>query len=98
LPVTAEVEPLATSVRLLRVQTRPTILGDVNLDYELDLSDALSLLGALFQRQDPVLCPDATDFNADQRIDVGDAVAILLHLFVEARPSIESAIECTSRD
>lgn len=81
LPITAEVTPILLTGALLKVQAQPTHLGDVNLDYEVTITDAVNLLGALFRGEESVLCLEAADFNEDERIDISDAVAILNRLF-----------------
>ena len=81
LPITAEVTPILLTGALLKVQAQPTHLGDVNLDYEVTITDAVNLLGTLFRGEDSVVCPEAADFNEDERTDISDAVAILNRLF-----------------
>lgn len=56
--------------------------GDVNLDLAVEISDAISVLGALFVPGTPSpSCPDTADANDDGGFDVSDAIAILSHLF-----------------
>jgi hypothetical protein len=81
LPITAEVTPLVVADGLLQIQAAATRLGDVNLDYALDLSDAVGLLGSLFLGSDAVVCLQAADFNEDEAVNLSDAVSILNHLF-----------------
>ena len=85
LPVTTEVEPVDLTGGLLKIQTRATRPGDVNLDYALDLSDALGILDTLFSGKDEILCAPAADFNADRAVNISDAVAIVAHLFQGAQ-------------
>jgi hypothetical protein len=93
LPITAEVEPLFVARGLLRVQTRATAPGDVNLDYELNLTDPVVLLNALFLDEE-ILCPEAGDFNEDAQVNVSDAVAILNHLFLGGRRPAPREVLC----
>lgn len=61
--------------------------GDVNLDLAVEISDAISVLGALFVPGTPSpSCPDTADANDDGGFDVSDAIAILSHLFSGAGP------------
>jgi hypothetical protein len=81
-PIDLEVAPLVVGHGIIRVQERPTRPGDVNLDYELNLSDPVALLGALFRGEGKVACPQAADFNEDGRADLSDAVLMVNHLFL----------------
>jgi hypothetical protein len=80
--VSAEVEPLFVAPGLLKIQTRPTGPGDVNVDYALDLADAMAILGDLFLGTDDVLCAEAADFDGDGKVDISDPIGILGHLFL----------------
>jgi hypothetical protein len=84
LPVTAEVNPVFVAHPLIKVQTRPTRPGDVNLDYELNISDPISLLDHLFLGGEDLFCAKAADFNADGQVNISDAIALLNHLFLGA--------------
>ena len=57
--------------------------GDANADGEVDLSDAISVLGQLFGSVPAPLCLDASDTNDDSIVDVSDAVFALVWLFGE---------------
>ena len=57
------------------------VRGDANVDANVDISDSLSILGALFLGQEDLPCDDAADANDDGRIDISDPVAILDYLF-----------------
>ena len=59
--------------------------GDHNGDGSLDISDALSLLGYIFNNG-ATNCMDAGDANDDGGVDVSDAVRVLLHLFGNTGP------------
>jgi hypothetical protein len=93
LPITTEITPIFVSQSLLRVQTMSTMIGDVNFDRGLDLSDAVALLNYLFQGG-AVACLTAADFNADARTDISDAVGILRALFLEVRSPAENRAYC----
>ncbi|OUU23060.1 MAG: hypothetical protein CBC13_06535, partial [Planctomycetia bacterium TMED53] len=54
--------------------------GDHNGDGSVDISDAMSLLSALFANG-TTSCEDAADSNDDGNIDVSDAVRTLQYLF-----------------
>lgn len=55
--------------------------GDGNLDGVVDISDAVSLLSALFGGVGLPECLDSSDSNDDGAIDIGDAVYTLSFLF-----------------
>jgi len=57
------------------------VRGDANVDQNVDISDSLSILGALFLGQEVLPCDDAADANDDGEIDISDPVAILDYLF-----------------
>ena len=54
--------------------------GDHNGDSTVDISDAMSLLSALFANG-VTNCEDAADSNDDGNVDVSDAVRTLQYLF-----------------
>ena len=54
--------------------------GDANHDRAFDLSDAVSILAALFGG-DTLECPEAGEVNADEGMDLSDAVYLLNYLF-----------------
>ena len=65
--------------------------GDFNVDSNVDISDAVGLLGVLFLGQDTMPCAggdahhagnlDLLDWNADSELDVSDAVGLLSWAF-----------------
>jgi hypothetical protein len=55
--------------------------GDANLDDALDISDAMTILGALFLGDEPLPCEEVADANDDGNVDLSDPVAILGYLF-----------------
>ena len=84
LPLSAQVSPLFVVHGLVKPQVEPTALGDVNLDYQLDLADAVNVLAHLFQGIGSLLCPEAADFNQDGEVDISDPIGILSYLFLGA--------------
>jgi len=58
----------------------PFIRGDVNLDSQVGISDAVQLVRVLFNGG-RLECPDAADANDDGRIDITDAIGILAFLY-----------------
>ena len=55
--------------------------GDSNDDGSVDISDAVSVLGYLFQGGNAPYCADAADANDDGQVDIGDPILILRSLF-----------------
>jgi hypothetical protein len=55
--------------------------GDSNDDGFVDISDAVSVLGYLFQGGSAPYCADAADANDDGQVDIGDPILILRSLF-----------------
>lgn len=65
------------------------VRGDINLDSNFDISDAVFALAALFVPGSPSpSCPDAADANDDGGFDVSDAVFALAALFVPGAPPL----------
>ena len=76
------------------VPAAATVVGDVNFDFEVNLTDAVTLLNALFLGgSNP--CPKASDFNEDSMTDLTDAVAILNYLFLEG-PNPSTKVSCSA--
>ena len=96
LPVTAQVESVSVTAGILKIQEQPTRLGDVNADFELDLTDAVALLNSLFLG-DALLCPAAADFNEDRSVNISDPVAILNFLFLGGPPAGDRQVFCNQR-
>jgi len=96
LPVTSQVEPLQVAGGFLKIQVRDTTLGDVNLDYTVNVSDAVALLESLFITGEGVICPPAADFNVDGAVNISDPVAILRYLFLGDAGLADGAVDCTS--
>jgi hypothetical protein len=66
---------------------RRFIRGDANLDTELHLDDAISMLGFLFKGTTSPTCLDAIDANDDGALDVTDPIYLIGYLFVPGKPS-----------
>lgn len=96
LPFTAEVQPLSLTARALRIQARPTALGDANLDYQVDVSDAVGLLSYLFLGGEEPACEAASDANADGRLNLADPVAILNAIFRGQGDLPETPVWCSA--
>jgi hypothetical protein len=95
LPVSVEVEPLRVAAGLLKLQDRPTRRGDVNLDWTLNVTDAVLLLRDIFIQPGVLTCPQAADFNRDEHVDVSDPVALLGYLFLGGPPAmLEADVFC----
>ena len=56
------------------------VRGRVTADGDVNISDAIAILEALFSRG-TIPCEDAADANDDGRVDLSDALKVLLHLF-----------------
>jgi hypothetical protein len=95
LPFGVVVEPITLVSGLLRIQSEPTIPGDVNVDTALDLTDPLIILSDLFQGTEEMLCSNAADFNSDAQIDIADPIAILRYLFQGSQQILSPSIICT---
>ncbi len=94
LPVAAHVEPLQVTGGLLKLQQEPTLRGDVNADFAIDVSDPIALLNHLFLGAERLECPEAADFNSDLTIDISDPVAILGFLFLGRAQTLEKTVLC----
>ena len=64
-----------------RAPPRRFIRGDVNLDFNVQVSDAIVALAHLFDGG-AALCQDAADANDDGVLDISDPIRVLQHLFV----------------
>jgi 7,8-dihydropterin-6-yl-methyl-4-(beta-D-ribofuranosyl)aminobenzene 5'-phosphate synthase len=60
---------------------RPAIRGDAGEDGEVDLTDAIRLLGGLFAGGPWPLSPVAADANGDGSADIADPIYLLQYLF-----------------
>ena len=68
--------------------------GDVNLDYGLDITDAIAILNQLFLGVEGVLCDAAADFNGDGSVNMGDPVGLLSYLYLGG-PAESRDVLCT---
>ena len=68
--------------------------GDANASGDLDIADAIFLLGYLFAQDAAPACLDAADANDSGAIDIADAIAVLSHLFAQAGPLPEPFGAC----
>ncbi|MBI4606357.1 MAG: DUF362 domain-containing protein [Planctomycetes bacterium] len=77
-------DPAAVALRVWPDDGPPAsfIRGDANGDGDLDISDPIGVLRALFLGTGTIPCEDAADANDDGRIDLADAVFSLGHLFL----------------
>jgi hypothetical protein len=58
---------------------------DCNGDLEVDLSDAVRMLGHLFLGAPPCVCGEAGDCNDDDELDLSDPIFALTHLFLNSQ-------------
>ncbi len=69
--------------RVVTVFKAPSFLrGDVNVDGNVDLSDAVAHLSSLFLGAGEVECADAADSNDDGDTDISDPISTLTALFL----------------
>ncbi len=67
-------------IGLVRVQDK-FVRADANRDGSVDVGDAITILGVLFQMTPADSCEDASDANDDETVDIADAVWTLAYLF-----------------
>jgi len=60
--------------------------GDANADGKADLTDAIYILGWLYQGGKEPPCQDAADANDDGKVDLTDAIYILSYLYQGGKP------------
>ena len=74
--------------------------GDIDGSGQIDITDAISLLGSLFSEGEPPICLPVADCNRDGNVDITDPVTVLVYLFqggVELEPLSEKELEeCSS--
>jgi len=73
--------------------------GDANADGEIDIGDAITILGFLFGSEAPpkenvAQCLDAADANDSGAVDIADAITTLSHLFAHTGPLPQPFGEC----
>src|SRR5262245_55006126 len=73
------------------------VRGDANGDGQIDLSDAVSILGFLFLAAAEPGCLASADVNGDGAVDVSDAVRHLTYSFL-AGPPPETPFPACGRD
>jgi hypothetical protein len=66
----------------------PFLRGDVAIDGQVDLADAIESIGYLFQGK-PIFCKEAADGNDDGRVDIADPIYLLLFLYLGGNPPPE---------
>ncbi len=64
----------------------PFVRGDANSDGEVNIADAIAILGYLFLGNPAMACLDALDVADTGGIDIGGAVRILSYLFAQGQP------------
>ena len=62
------------------------IRGDTNCDRNVDLSDAISLLGSLFDGKGEICCAPMGDANGDRVLDLSDSIHLLTFLYHAGAP------------
>ncbi len=71
--------------------------GDANWDSQLNIADAIELLGILFQQSSPgISCMDVLDCNDDGSIDLSDPISLLTYLFGQSSLLPEPFLGCGS--
>lgn len=73
----------------------PFVRGDLDENGNLDVADALGVLGFLFSGA-ALTCAETADVDASGGIDVADAVALLSYLFVSGSPPAFPFPNCSS--
>ncbi len=63
------------------------VRGDANGSEDVDIADAVTILGYLFEEEQKPLCLDALDANDDGVIDISDPVYLLFFLFGQDYPA-----------
>ena len=88
-------------VELLPDSRIPFVRGEANADNNLDIADAICVLGYLFGSandscKDTVAqCLDAADANDDGVVNIADPISLLSHLFVpDSPPPLEPFPDC----
>ncbi len=79
-------------------QSTSFLRGDANEDANVDISDVIYILGALFQGRPLPFCPDAADTNDDGKLDLSDAIHLLQYLYQGGtlpEPSLEQGFDPT---
>ena len=75
--------------------TVPFRRGDVNVDGEWNLSDAITVLGRLFPGNPaPLACEKSADPDDSGALEIWDALLLLWYLFLEGLPPAEPFMSC----
>lgn len=89
-------------IHLPFVELAAFVRGDVNLDEQRDISDAIAILKYQFSGSQSLVCMDAADTNDDRAVDISDSVFLLNYLFLGGRapspPSLEPGPDPTADD
>ena len=76
-----ELEAPELSFDVLEPHNARFLRGDSNDDGQVDVSDAVAVLGYLFQGGEAPYCADASDANDDGEVNIGDPILMLRSLF-----------------
>ena len=72
---------------VLRISSEPNFIrGDVTMDRNIDIADAIYHLNYTFSGGPQPICDDAADANDDGNADISDAIYILYYTFVQGPP------------
>jgi pimeloyl-ACP methyl ester carboxylesterase len=86
---------LVTDFREFSVQLAPLFRrGDTNNDDQINISDAITLLSALFVDNRPLPCESAADSTDDGVLNISDAIRILSFLFIGGSQIPEPSGNC----
>ena len=91
---TRPVEIAAEATLSFHFESTRFLRGDVNQSGEVDLSDAVALLGYLFRGGAPPECFAALDADRTGIVELTDAVVILSYLFLDGSPPVAPFPEC----
>jgi hypothetical protein len=80
------VKTIFAQTNIERCHDASILVGDVNNDISVDISDAAYLLNYLFQGGFEPDCFEKADINNDNRLDVSDVVFLLSYLFTGGEP------------